>query len=81
MTKHPALVGIVPRKNLWPKIQKERWYHIPVESASKNTLAAILRFFGKEINHNLRDCFKIIERTISNLGGLTQTVPISPNQF
>jgi len=36
MTKQPALVGIVPRKGLWPKIQKERWYHIPVESAPLN---------------------------------------------
>lgn len=36
MAKHPALVGIVPRKNLWPKIQKERWYHIPIESAPKS---------------------------------------------
>jgi len=37
MSKQPALVGIVPRKNLWPIIQKERWYHVPVESAPKNT--------------------------------------------
>lgn len=29
----PAIVGIIPRKELWPKIQKEKWYHIPVESA------------------------------------------------
>jgi len=36
MPKQPALVGIVPRKNLWPIIQKERWYHVPVESAPKN---------------------------------------------
>lgn len=36
MTNHPALVGIVPRKDLWPIIEKEKWYHIPVESAPKN---------------------------------------------
>lgn len=36
MTKHPALVGIVPRRNLWPRIKEEKWYHIPVESAPKN---------------------------------------------
>jgi len=36
MQKHPALVGMVPRKSLWPIIQKERWYHMPVKSASKN---------------------------------------------
>ena len=36
MKKHPALVGIVPRKNLWDIIQKERWCHIPVESAPRN---------------------------------------------
>ena len=29
----PALVGIVPRKELWPIIRKERWYHIPIASA------------------------------------------------
>lgn len=31
-----ALVGIVPRKELWPIIQKEHWYHIPVASAPHN---------------------------------------------
>ena len=36
MSKHPALVGIVPRRNLWSRIEKEKWYHIPVESAPKN---------------------------------------------
>ena len=45
MPKHPALVGIVPRKNLWPIIQEEKWYHIPVESAPKNAeLAEYLDF-------------------------------------
>ena len=34
----PALVGIVPRKSLWPIIQNQRWYHIPVESAPRNVL-------------------------------------------
>jgi len=28
MSKHPALVGIVPRKNLWEIIQEEKWYHM-----------------------------------------------------
>jgi len=44
MPNQPALVGIVPRKNLWPKIQKERWYHIPVESAPKN--AQFVKYLG-----------------------------------
>lgn len=35
-SKNPALVGIVPRKNLWPIIQNQKWYHIPVESAPRN---------------------------------------------
>ncbi|MCX6340715.1 MAG: DUF559 domain-containing protein [Candidatus Aureabacteria bacterium] len=35
-TNTPALVGIVPRKKLWPNILKERWYHIPFESAPRN---------------------------------------------
>jgi len=34
----PALVGIVPRKNLWTVIQNQRWYHIPVKSAPHNIL-------------------------------------------
>ncbi|MDP8211738.1 MAG: DUF559 domain-containing protein [Candidatus Zapsychrus exili] len=34
----PALVGIVPRKNLWTVIQNQRWYHIPVNSAPHNVL-------------------------------------------
>ncbi|GAG79632.1 unnamed protein product, partial [marine sediment metagenome] len=40
MLNQPALVGIVPRKNLWSVIQKEKWYHIPVESAPKNAVFA-----------------------------------------
>jgi very-short-patch-repair endonuclease len=55
-------------------------YHILPDALTKdrernNQLTSygwqVLRFFGKEINHNLRDCLKIIERTINNLGGLT----------
>ncbi|MFH1856121.1 MAG: DUF559 domain-containing protein [Candidatus Omnitrophota bacterium] len=35
---NPAIVGIVPRKNLWSIIQNQRWYHIPVDSAPRNVL-------------------------------------------
>jgi len=50
MQKHPALVGIVPRKNLWDIIQKQRWYHIPVESAPKNAgFAEYLGFYFPKI--------------------------------
>jgi len=50
MSKHSALVGIVPRKNLWPIIQKEKWYHIPVESAPKNALTVkYLAFYFPEV--------------------------------
>jgi hypothetical protein len=58
MSDHPALVGIVPRKNLWDIIQKKRWYHIPVESAPKNAeIAEYLGFyfpsvFGGEMERN-----------------------------
>ncbi len=31
-----ALVGIVPRKTLWPIIRQKHWYHIPVVSAPRN---------------------------------------------
>ena len=37
-SEKPALVGIVPRKNLWSVIQNQRWYHIPVKSAPHNVL-------------------------------------------
>ena len=35
-SEKPALVGIVPRRDLWPIIQAKRWYHIPVEAAPRN---------------------------------------------
>lgn len=65
MQKHPALVGIVPRKNLWEIIQKEKWYHIPVESASKNAeFAEYLGFyfpavFGKDLQYKISYCAKV----------------------
>lgn len=65
MTNHPALVGIVPRKNLWNIIQEERWYHIPVESAPKNAkLAEYLGFyfpavFGKELRYKVNFYAKV----------------------
>jgi len=65
MQKQPALVGIVPRKNLWPIIQKEKWYHIPVKSAPKNALLVeYLAFyfpsaFGKELQHKVSYCAKV----------------------
>ena len=50
MQKHPALVGIVPRKNLWEIIQEQKWYHIPVESAPKNArFAEYLGFYFPKV--------------------------------
>ena len=50
MFKHPALVGIVPRKNLWDVIQEQKWYHIPVESAPKNArFAEYLGFYFPKV--------------------------------
>ena len=50
MLKQPALIGIVPRKNLWEVIQKERWYHIPVETVPKNIiLAEYLGFYFPKV--------------------------------
>ena len=82
--------GVFCRKgNIDIECDGER-YHILPDALTKdrkrnNQLTSygwqVLRFFGKEINHNLRDCFKTIERTISNLGGLAQPVPIRFNQF
>lgn len=65
MKKHPALVGIVPRKSLWDIIQKEKWYHIPVESAPKNAgLTEFLGFyfpkvFGKEMRYKVNFYAKV----------------------
>jgi len=59
MQKQPALVGIVPRKSLWPLIQEQKWYHIPVESAPKNSrFAEYLGFyfpkvFGEEMRYKV----------------------------
>ena len=50
MSNHPALVGIVPRKNLWDIIQEQKWYHIPVESAPKNAgFAEYLGFYFPKV--------------------------------
>jgi len=65
MRNHPALVGIVPRKNLWDVIQEKKWYHIPVESAPKNAkFAEYLGFyfpkvFGKEMRYKVNFYAKV----------------------
>lgn len=65
ISKQPALVGIVPRKNLWDLIQNEKWYHIPVESAPNNAeLAEYLGFyfpavFGKEMRYKVNYYSKV----------------------
>lgn len=52
----PALVGIVPRKNLWPIIQDQRWYHIPVKSAPRNSpeVKYIAFYFPSAFGEKLR---------------------------
>ncbi len=65
MQNHPALVGIVPRKNLWNIIQEQKWYHIPVESAPKNAgLTEFLAFyfpkvFGEEMRYKVNFYAKV----------------------
>ena len=65
MQKHPALVGIVPRKNLWDVIQEKKWYHIPVESAPKNALLAeyigfyFPAVFGEEMRYKVNFYAKV----------------------
>ncbi|MEO0206905.1 MAG: hypothetical protein ABIL22_09570 [candidate division WOR-3 bacterium] len=56
----PALVGIVPRKELWKIINEQRWYHIPVESAPKNLeqVQYIAFYFPSIFGRGLR--FKVI---------------------
>ncbi len=36
----------------------------------------VLRFSGQEINRALHDCFKVIEMTIGNLGGVSQATKL-----
>ena len=67
MPEEVALVGIVPRKGLWSLIERERWYHIPVESAPGNALS--VRFGGREINQELPACLREVAQTITTLGG------------
>ncbi len=55
----PALVGIVPRKELWEIIKNEQWYHIPVQSAPKNLeqIKYIAFYFPSVFRRDLR--FKV----------------------
>lgn len=63
----PALVGIVPRKELWLIIQKEKWYHIPVKSAPHNiSFVKYLAFyfpecFSKEQRHRVNHYAKVLD--------------------
>ena len=65
MQNHPALVGLVPRKNLWNIIREQGWYHIPSKSAPKNaTFAEYLGFyfpsiFGKELRYKVNFYAKV----------------------
>ena len=56
MSKQTALVGIVPRRNLWDVIREEGWYHIPVKSAPQNAYFAeyIAFYFPKIFNEKER---------------------------
>jgi len=52
MPEEVALVGIVPRQGLWSLIERERWYHIPVESAPGNALSVKrIQLFPREPEH------------------------------
>lgn len=59
MSKNPALIGVIPRKDIWEKILNEHWYHIPLSSAPKHaTYAEYLGFyftkiFGKENQYKI----------------------------
>ena len=51
-----ALVGIVPRANLWPIIQAQRWYHIPAKSSPRNVsdIEYLAFYFPSAFGKNLR---------------------------
>jgi len=61
MEKELALVGVVPRKELWDVIQKERWYHIPVSANSAPKSPELIRYiafyfpgiFGEELGYKI----------------------------
>ncbi len=68
--KYSALVGIVPRKNLWAIIQEQKWYHIPIESAPKDAeLAKYLGFyffdaFGEDLCYQIKYYAKVRAVTV-----------------
>lgn len=55
----PALVGIVPRKELWSLIQSYRWYHIPMQKVPRNlSKVEYIAFyfpaiFGEELKYKI----------------------------
>ncbi|HRS22713.1 MAG TPA: DUF559 domain-containing protein [Candidatus Woesebacteria bacterium] len=63
-------MGIVPRRELWSRIQQERWYHIPVKSAPQNTsLVEYIAFyfpkiFDKEYQYQVNYYAKVLEYEI-----------------
>ncbi|MFH1286582.1 MAG: DUF559 domain-containing protein [Candidatus Magasanikbacteria bacterium] len=52
-----ALVGIVPRPNLWPRICRENWYHVPVAHTPEGALEAhwVAFYFPHDFDVSLRD--------------------------
>jgi len=80
MQKHPALVGIVPRKNIWDIIQKQRWYHIPVESAPKNAVfVEYLAFYFPKIFDEIMQ-YKVIYYAKVKKADIVKRIQLFPEE-
>ncbi len=73
-------MGIVPRKNLWEIIQKQKWYHIPVESTPKNILLVeyIAFYFPKCFDEENRFQIKYYAKVIS--ADVVKRIKLFPNE-
>lgn len=76
-----AIVGIVPRRNLWSVIQNQRWYHIPVKSAPRNALNIkyIGFYFPSAFGNELK--YKVTYYTTVLKVGVVKRINLFPDEF
>ena len=80
-TDKPALVGIVPRKSLWPIILEERWYHIPVASAPGNVekIHYVAFYFPADFDEELRH--KVVYYSTVKSVKVVKRIKLFPNEL
>ncbi|MBW6516466.1 MAG: endonuclease domain-containing protein [Candidatus Cloacimonetes bacterium] len=80
-SKTPAVVGIVPRKQIWDIVKNEQWYHIPQKSAPKNVhryqyIAFYLpSIFKKELRYKVIYYAKVLDIELVKRGDLFPNEP------